>query len=404
MNLKKIIKFLSTSVVIQGVNLILTFLAIKFLSLNNLGKYNIAKSIGGTFQYANLGYRYALDRKLPESEDDNLNKIRFSICFYSNCIVSIVILLFFAIKYHFDWFYILYGIGGSFISNFTLIRIFLRGTGKVDEFIKSSFYGGVIPIILPILGLIVYNLWGVGIAFFIAAVIVFAIYFKKDYLISIRHITKYFRYSYLMFKMGLIIYLTNLFVFAANNFDRFILEYHSGLDAVGEYGIVILVFSLSLIIPSSILEMVFPTYIKNKSNIDQIKKDFMKHIGISILMIGGFIFSAYLLIPTVIPMLIKKYISLIEPMQIILMAIIPYIFINPIYGVLFAFDLHKKILLANIIATFIYLGTMFILLKDNYDISKLVYLKIGYAYAYLILLFIFLIFNKNKIYGKSVRG
>lgn len=400
MNLKKILKFLSTSAIIQVLNLILSFLAIKFLSLSDLGRYNIAKSIAGTFDFANLGYRFGLDRKLPETKNEELNKLRLSICFIINTIVSFLILFFIAYKYDFNWFYILYGCGGAFIASFTLIRVYLRGVNKIDLFIKASLFGGVIPIVFQILGLFFFGLPGLGISFLIASIIVYTYYRSGLKLFSIKEMFSHKKYIFLFFKVGNIIYLTNFFIFIANNFDRFFIEHKIGLEAVGEYGIIVLVFSLSLIIPGAVLEMLFPEYIRDKKNNQLIKNHIKNHIKISGILIFIFISVLYFLLPYVMPFAFEKYAYLVEPMQIILFALVPYIFINPIYSILFAFDKHRQILLANILSTIIYFTLLYLLLLEPYTILNLAYLKVTYAVLNLIFMLFFLILNRKQIFIK----
>ncbi|MBL6449863.1 hypothetical protein JMN32_26360 [Fulvivirga sp. 29W222] len=398
MNLRIIFKFLSTSAVIQAFNLLLSFAVIKWLSLTELGRYNIGKSIAGTFQYANLGYRYGLDRRLPESTNDELNSLRLSICIYINTGVSCLILLFITLRYGFNWFYIIYGSGGAFISGFTLIRVYFRGTDKLNYFISSSFYGGIIPIAFPILGLILFGLTGLAVSFFIVSLMVFIFYLQKIKLKPIKEVWLQKQYSLIFFKVGSIIYLTNFFQFLANNFDRFFIEAFSGLATVGEYGIIILVFSLSIIVPGSVVEMFFPQYIKDKRNKKAIMANVKKHIKMNLLLILPFICLAYVLLPYVVPLIFEKYSYLVEPMQITLIALIPYIFLGPIYCLLFAFDRHKQILLSNVIASILYFTLLYIALSNNSQIITLVYLKISYTFSYLLVMgiFLFLTLLKNK--------
>ncbi|WP_308991781.1 hypothetical protein QLS71_006815 [Mariniflexile litorale] len=371
----------------QVLNLVLTFIAIKFLSLSELGRYNIAKSISGTFQFANLGFRNALDRRLPESKNEDLNLLRLSICAYINTVVSVFILAFFLIRYGLDWFYLLYAIGGVFLASFTLLRVYLRGTNQISSFISASFYGGVLPILLPIIGLYFFGLAGLGMAFFIATSIIFTYYFQKIKLRTIKETLNFKGYAFLFFKTGIIIYLTNFFEFIANNFDRFIIESYSGLETVGEYGIIILVYSLSLVIPGGILEMLFPDYIRDKKNKVQLIKHAKRHLLVNISFIGLFILISYFLLPYIIPFLFEKYTYLVFPMQIILFALIPYAIIGPIYSVLFAFDRHKQMFYANLISTVFYFAFLFLVLSNDFSILNLVYIKIGYTFLYLILMF-----------------
>lgn len=391
MNLKKIIKYLSTSALLQVLNLVLSFLAIKLLNLSDLGRYNIAKSIAGTFQFANLGFRYSLDRKLPESQNESLNILRLSICAYVNTIVSTLILAFFAFWYGFNWFYILYGLGGAFIASFTLLRVYYRGISQIDLFISASLYGGVLPIVFPILGLYFFGLIGIGVSFLLSSILIFFYYKRKVQLFTFKEILAHKKYTFIFFKVGSIIYLTNFFEFIANNFDRFFIEAYSGLAAVGEYGIIILVFSLSLIIPGAILELVFTDYIRDKKNKLKILKHIKKHLKINTALIMIFIVLSYFLLPYVIPLAFSKYTYLIYPMQVILLALIPYIFISPIYSVLFAFDRHKQIFYANLIATIVYFILLYLVLSRNYTVLNLVYIKIGYTTLYLLFMIVFLV-------------
>lgn len=401
MNLKKIIKFLTSSAVIQILNFGLSFVAIKFLDLTNLGKYTIAKSISGTFQFANLGFRYGLDRKLPETENESLNQLRLSICSYINFLISGVIMAIIIVRYGYDYFYLIYALGGLFIAAFTLIKIFFRGTNNVNIFIKSTFYGGIIPILASIIGLVLFGLKGLAIMFLVGAFSIYYYYSKKVKILSLKIVLKNRKYAYLFFKTGIIIYLTNFFVFMVNNFDRFFIEEYSGIENVGEYGIIILVFTVSLTIPSSILEMVFPSYIKDKKDKKSIYKHAVKHLKVNFFLVFLFILISFFLIPYIIPIFFNKYSYLIEAMKIILFALIPYVFIGPLYAILFAFDKHKQILAINIIVTIIYFLSLYLVLKNGFNIINLAYLKIAYTSLNLILMFIFFMINKKAIFSKK---
>lgn len=393
---KTIVKFLSSSVVIQILNFILSFVAIKFLSTNNLGKFNIAKSISGSLLYANLGLRYALDRRLPKSKNEKLNRYSLKVTLIINAFISSLILLAFLTIYNFDKVYLIFGIGGFFVSSFTILRIYFRARSEFKLFINSSFVGGTIPILAQIIGVLIWKLNGIIYGYLFANILVFIIYQRKVKLDWFTVINK-FLYIKKLFKAGVLMYLTNLFVFFASNYDKILIERYRGLDTVGEYSIVTLIYTMSLLIPGAILEILLPEYVKAKNNFKSILISHLKYLTPLVIF---FLVLSFWLLPYIVKFIFVEYIYLIDSMRLSIFGIIPYLVISPIYGVFFANNKHRFILISNVSATTLFFAILWFGLENNFSFYQLVWLKISYAIVYSIIMLLFFTF---WYYSKKIK-
>jgi len=341
--------------------------------------YNLAKSLGGSFQYANLGLRYSLDRKLPLGKD-YYNRKQLQVCFLVQAIISVIICGIYLLMYGFNMVYMIYYVGGAVFAAFSLIRIYYRGIGKTDLFIKSSLWSGILTVIFPIIGLYFWSIYGLVIGYLLATVLVFVIYLDK----SIFHNFYYkpsSRYLFSFFKIGFPFLLTNVMLFLADNLDKFIINYYLNIEAVGEYAIITLVYTLSLMIPATVLEIMISEFVKNRQE-RGLKGIYKKHTLILIGLITSFVLTSYILMPFLVHIFFPKYDYLVGEMRLILFALVPYIIISPIYGVLFALDKRKQILSANVLAIIGYFTLLFYCLSTHHGLLYVVYCKIAYAALY----------------------
>lgn len=367
---------------IQILGVIFSGFTVKLLTLPELGLYNLAKSLSASFQYTHLGLRYSLDRLLPEgSEESNLKGLYITLI--TNTIVSVGLFLFYIFSYNYSVFFLCYILGGCFFATFSLIRVYNRGIGKLDYFVYLTFVSNVAIIIIPFIGLYLKGENGMFLGYLLVSLALLIRYFPKKFFLGISK--QVYKNNFLaLFKLGFPIFVSNIAIFVGDNIDKFIINYFLGLDKVGEFGIISLVFSLILMLPSLIVELVFTDYIKQKDSKKDVRKIMFKHILIGLLLIFVAITLVYFALPDILFFFFPHYFYLIPQIKIIVLAIIPYIFISPAYCLLFAHDQSTQVSVVNILGLILYFLVIYFLLLNKFTMEYVLYSKIGYVSFYCI--------------------
>ena len=152
MNIKLILRYLTNNVLLQLLGIIFSGASVKMLTLSELGLFNLAKSLAGSFQYTHLGLRYSLDRFLPEGNTDSNTKI-LHITIIVNSIISFLLFIFYCFLYKFNFFLLCYILGGWLFATFSLIRVYNRGIGQLNYFVYLTFISNMLVIVIPFTGL-----------------------------------------------------------------------------------------------------------------------------------------------------------------------------------------------------------------------------------------------------------
>jgi O-antigen/teichoic acid export membrane protein len=391
--LKRILQYLSGNILLQVFNLALSVLTVKFLPLAQLGQYNLAKSIGGSFVHANLGLRFGLDRRLPVGKE-YYNIRQFQVSLMVNTVVSLLMFMGFLLAYGMNWVYIIYAIGGIFFASGSLVRIYYRGIGKVEVFIRFAFWGGMITIFLQLVGVYFMGIYGIVSGYFVATVIVFFVFFDKTLFQNFCY-RPTLRYLFSFFKIGLPFLFTSIMVYMSDNVDKFTINHYLGVERVGELGIVLLVYSVSILVPSTILEMFFPEYIKAAQTTEGVREIFKRHVLVSLVVIVIYNVLTAMCLPFVVKLFFAKYLYLLPLMQLVTFAVLPYIAASPFYAVLFAYDKRKELLIVVFSALLIYFISLCMVLTYAPVLKFIVCCKIIYAVCYCLFLFLFI--QKNSL-------
>lgn len=378
---------------IQFLNVVYTIISVKYLSLRDYGRFNLAKSISNIFEYTHLGTRFTIDRKIPECDEFHKNII-FSISFYSNLISSILVLIvIFFLGY--DIYYLVFCFTSIIFANINLCRIFFRANNKTKYFIKLTFLLNLTSISSQILGLIFFGLWGALILSLINNVLYFGyLLSQKLKLLGIRSIKKW--YFFYTIDKGIILFLNALLSYLASSADRVIVNYFGGEEKVGIYSLIFLFYSFMMMVPNSIGEMMYPEFIKRKNNYKSLNNYIYKTtILFSATIILLYIIVIILISPT-INIFFKQYVDIIHPMKLSCIAIFPNIFIPILYYYLFSQDKTKLILYSNFISIIIYWVFLLLALNNNYNNNFLALSKFIYSIFYCFLLFIFYVKTKTQ--------
>ncbi|WP_157607632.1 oligosaccharide flippase family protein [Runella limosa] len=393
MDLKLLLKYLSNNFILQLLGVIFSGVSIKLLTLPELGVFNLGKSLAGSFQYTHIGFRYSLDRLLPEGDlESNLKNMRMTLII--NSVISLVLFIVYCFVYSFNFFFLCYVLGGWFFATFTLARIYKRGIGQLDSFIRLTFISNLLVIIVPLLGMVIGGVNVLFISYLFISLFLLIRYFPQKLFLAKKRYSKtdFFK----LLKIGIPIYISNIAIFIGDNIDKFLINYFLGLKAVGEFGIVTLFYSVILMLPSLVVELSFPEYIKEKKSKKEIKKLTFRHLVIGGVLIISAIVLSYFILPFILNMFYSKY-NYLEPLiKLIVLALIPYIFISPTYCLLFANDQSSKISFVNIFALLFYFLIVYLLLKNKYGLEYIIYAKICYSFLLSIGL-IFLVWKTGLI-------
>jgi len=159
-NLKSISIYVLQNYFTQFLNVVFTILSVRLLSISDLGKLSLSRSLGAFFEYTHLGTRFTIDRKIPEC---NLihKSIIFSVSFYINFATSFIVFGTILIFGKLDYFYWIFCLSSIAFANINLIRVYYRANGESNFFIRLSFFLNISSICMQTLGLLLWGIWGI---------------------------------------------------------------------------------------------------------------------------------------------------------------------------------------------------------------------------------------------------
>jgi O-antigen/teichoic acid export membrane protein len=395
LDLRKIFQFFSSNLLIQVLNLVFSVLVIKLLSLPDIGKYNLAKGLSNGFQYASLSFRQAMDRRLPRSSE-KVGASQLAVVILINTVISVLFLIAILVYYRFDLVFAIYCSGGLLFSVFSLYKIFYRGTGQLATFIQANIVVGVLSVVLPLTGVLLYGLTGLAIGYFLSCAA--AVMYGRKYFGEFKKIVFHKPYIRKLFLAGLPLYLSSLFVFFGDYLDRFLIDSYINRSTVGEFSIVMLLYSVMILIPSSILEMTYPEYIRNKQYSKRLKQIIGRHLKINVISVGVAVGGVLAALPYVFRFFFPSYLYLLPYCYIICAAVVPYTIIPVLWSLLFSFDKGYSILRSSGFALFVYLLILGVMLENGTSFRTIIWLKVMFPYIYLCgLLYYVIRFKLHKI-------
>ena len=144
-----------------------------------------------------------------------------------------------------------------------IFKAYYRAKQHFKKMFLMTIILALIPLIGQLIGLLLYGYTGFIYSTFFLYMVVFFLYIKYFNLLSY---TKFNGIKYKvksMFNIGGVLFISSLISFITFSIDKFLLEHFEGKEALGDYAIILFSFSMFLIIPSSLAELLFPKIIKN---------------------------------------------------------------------------------------------------------------------------------------------
>jgi O-antigen/teichoic acid export membrane protein len=341
---------------IQAFNITLNILLIKFLTLEQLGTVTMAKVYFQFMDYSHLGMRMAIDRLSPiQTLQDN--KITVKIAFFITFFVSIIYILFIYLFISQDIIILLFMIAGMFFALGNIFKAYYRAKESFTNMVIMTIIIAFIPLIGQLFFLFFYGYKGFIYGTFFLYILIFIIYMKYFNIFKNIKFYKINNKTKSMFNVGGLLFVNSIIVFIAFSIDKILLEYFKGRDVLGEYAIILFAFSMFLIIPNALAELLFPKIIK----------DIEKGIDTKI-----FKYILYLLLPTILFLLIAnvtmdyiienfmiKYISYLKNLHLISWSVLIFTITPVYYHLLNAHNERVKIIKANLYALLILFSYLF---------------------------------------------
>lgn len=364
-------------------NVLLSILLIRKLNISDFGRVSIGKTIFQSFEYSHLGIRYGYDRSLPVCEDHHLKQRIFWAGFYSTVLASLGFAVFWAIFYHNSlWFYSFFIASGLIYAILQLIRIYYRSEADKQVFVKISGMSMLLPIVAQIVGFLVLGTWGLLLGLllsYVLSVLYALLCFKIEFLTYHKTLLKEFK---MLFSQGYILFLTTMLVFAVSSGDRVLIEKYWGLDMVGEYSIIMFIFSIMAIFPVNYTELIMSRVIKEKS-----LRYVIRHVFILAAITCTMCVAALLLLPLVFSWFLPQYLTLFPHMKIVVWAAVPYSMMSLLNYFLHGTDNRGAIFLTNVITAVLYFIALFFILDRTRNVDYILIAKTAYYVLGILMLF-----------------
>jgi O-antigen/teichoic acid export membrane protein len=386
--LKKIIKgnllkYIGIGYISAILNILLNLLLIRFLTPLSLGKVTLGKSIFQSFEYSHLGLRNGLDRWFPYCTKQEERNIIFSVAYIFSFISSSLFVLFWVLYYPDDiLFYLCFSLSGLLYTIVMLYRIYYRAFEEKKDFINISFAITLFPLLIQIIGLLLFNVNGFIIfhllSYLISLFICYYFFGIKIYIIS----KEIYPILKKLLSSGFLLFLSALINFIATTGDRFFIAEYWGLELLGVYGVIMFFFTAY-----SIFSLNYTELIMNKIMLSPSLKFIMKHISLVIFISILLILLTFPIIPFFMNIFMHQYLAYLSSIRLILIAIIPYAALPILNYTLHALDKRNVLLIINIICTALYFIVLLVILSTSKKIEYLVYLKIIFSIIVTLLTF-----------------
>lgn len=364
-------KYLFLNYVGVILNVALNILTIKYLSVMDLGKVALGKTIFQSFDYSHFGIRFGLDRLLPTINNQKLKSEFLSVAYISVLLSSIVLILIWLLYSQSDHiFYLSFSLAGLIYALLMTYRIYYRADENKSNFLIISLLVNLLPIALQIIGLIIWGKWGLVLSgifgYFVSFIIVkwrFEVVIKLKWrrsLLIIRNLQK----------KGFILFISAVFSFFSSVGDRIIIEKFWGLRILAVYSVVLFVFSVFSIFSLSYTEMIMNKIVKKKS-LKFVLSHSLKIMIITFILILLSINS----LPYFVNLLIPKYNIYSRQMINVLIGAIPYSCLPILNHYLHALDKRRVLLSINIVCTIAYFIGLIHVLQGKVNLDNLIFLK-----------------------------
>jgi|SRR5690554_2758049 len=379
---------------IQFLNIVLNLLFIQKLPASTLGDVAIAKIWLQGFDYTHLGTRFALDRFLPVTSDRN---IRLLYLFLSLIMVSILslLLLVVAILVHYpNKIVFSFCLVGFILALIGVFKAYFRAISDISKVNSLVFFAYLTPLFIAVVAAFhgfLFFLWIYPIVFFIFFVS-FLIKNLKEFIGIAIYKVILFEVAYRTFTVSKLLFLNALIIFAFLTVDRFFVDFSLGRVELGNYTVVLFVFSSLFTVPSILSELVFPRVVSQTINNRRVF--FWKEM----FFILGATCVALILVNIAMFFLLDRYTeygNMLPLMQIASIGVLPYSFTSIFYHVLNALDKRLLILKINLIALAVYV-LLLSLIFHNASLEMFVLFKV-LSSVVLLVLYLSVFFGLRKV-------
>lgn len=379
--------YIGLSYSIQFLNIILNLIFMQRLPVSVLGNLAIAKVWLQAFDYTHLGSRFALDRFLPVTKQVKQRQLYLWIALSIVSVGSLFVLLtsFFIEKS--NPVVLSFCLVGISLAIGNVLKAYFRATADIHQVNRIVARLYVLPLIISVIAATydyVLFLWVYPFSFSFVLICFCVPYIKsKHYLLlsSFRARSTFFKISSvssLLFTNSIIIYFTLII-------DRLFVDWTLGRYELGQYSIIMFVFSSLFTIPSILTELIFPKIVREV--VCNRKRFFWKETA--------FVFFATLFMIVVANVMmylfVDKYTShaeLIPLMQLASLGVLPYSATSILNHVFNGLDYRLRLVKINTLLLVCYLAALaavsisptlelFLYAKISFSILSLFFLVIG---------------------------
>lgn len=377
-------------------NVLLNLLSIKYLDTFSLGRLTLGKTVFQSFEFSHVGIRYGLDRILPHLEERKIRKeMYFTVAIMFSLLSSFLFVVFwFLYDFGNSLFYLIFSLSGLIYTIITIYKIYFRAGLDKIVFIRITFFISVLPIIIQILGLAIFNFIGYIIAFIISYLLI-ALIILKHFKINLIFVRKYLSLKMCMhlLKKGYILFIASLLSFFSTSGDKFFIAHYWGVETVGVFSVIMFFFTAISMFSLSYTELIMNKIITSPSF-----RFIIKHLSFSLGMTLLLSIICFVLLPYFVEYFIPKYTIYIGSIRLVTLAILPFSLIPILNYFMHAIDKQMHLLLINLFCTILYFVALYLLLnKKNGDIEQLVLLKFYFNLSLALLNLLYFIIYKLKL-------
>jgi O-antigen/teichoic acid export membrane protein len=182
---------------------------------------------------------------------------------------------------------------------------------------KARYLWSTIMFVLSIILIYLFNIYGMYITIIISYLSVIAYLRVKSPLDS--HTRFQFHLFKDLVKIGFPIMLFNLFMLLITSTDRIIVSAYLGIEQLGYYGIVVMVFNFLMQMPGVVIDVIEPRLMSRTEKDSQeeiLNQYFFKPIINTAYFMPFFIAPVFFVLPIIISLILPRYIDSIIPVQI----------------------------------------------------------------------------------------
>lgn len=394
---KKKLLYIFINYLMQGVNILLNLLFMKYLSGTHLGDLSLARTWQQLLDYSHAGTRFSLDRFIPTANPLQKEQF-FSTVMIVTFVISFFLFLMSALISGFNSTIMVFSFIGLLLSTSNVLKAYLRADSQVGRMLTIVIVVQFIPIFFSTIcyfltkNLLIYLF--THLSLFVASCLVAGIVEKKNILNIFKNINSFTEVLKKIVKPSSLLFLNSLFVFLYMVIDRFFIDYYLGRTALGDYSIITFSFTALMIIPASFSELIFTKIVKE--SVVKRKKIYLKEsfFSLCITLIG--IILANLLMDFFISHY-TKYSYLLALIHLATYAVLPFSLTAIYYHVLNGHDLRKNLLIVSFSVCLLQVFYFFVLnVISSLSIVNFLYAKLAFGWIILLGYFLNIMFFSKK--------